>query len=47
VPIGAAVHKRLKAEAEARDLSVTRLAEIVIERGLATLVPVPKVDDRD
>ncbi len=45
VAIGAEVHERLKAEAEPRTLSVTRLAEILIERGLAQLPPVPTTDD--
>jgi hypothetical protein len=43
VAIGADVHERLKAEADARGYSVTRLTEILIERGLRTLPP--KLDD--
>jgi hypothetical protein len=45
VPISAAIHERLKAEAVDRGLSITRLTEILIERGFGTLPPVPKVDD--
>lgn len=45
VQIRRELHRRLKDEANARDLSVSRLAEIAIERGLPRLPPVPSLDD--
>ena len=44
VPISAVIHGQLKAEADNRGLSVTRLAELPIERGLDQLPPVPFSD---
>ena len=41
VTMSAERHERLKAEAEARGFSVSKLADLCIERGLPTLMPVP------
>jgi len=45
VQITADLHHRLKDEADARTLSVSRLAEILIERGLPRLPPLPDADE--
>jgi hypothetical protein len=41
IAINAAIYDRLKAEADARFLSVARLAEALLEVGLDRLPPIP------
>jgi hypothetical protein len=45
IQIPASLHSQLRIEAERRGLSVARLAEFLIERGLPKLPPLPDADD--